>query len=63
MHANKINIKNQVYICCFDSLVKAKKKKKIGTKNILINEKHYKGLVIYFSRYDHGKTITMLNLY
>ena len=29
----------------------------------MIDEKYYKDLVIYVTRYDHGKTITMLSLY
>ena len=29
----------------------------------MIDEKHFKDLVIYFTRYDYGITITMLNLY
>ena len=47
MNANKINIKNQVYNCYFDNLVKTKK---LETKNILIDQKHYKDLVVYFAR-------------
>ena len=39
------------------------KKKKLETKNILIDEKNYKGLVIYFTRYVHSKSIKMLSLY
>ena len=38
------------------------KKKKLETKNILIDEKNYKGLVIYFTRYVHSKSIKMLSL-
>ena len=39
------------------------KPKKLETKNILINKKNYKDLVIYFTRYDDGKSIRILNLY
>ena len=37
--------------------------KNLETKNILIDEKNYKDLTIYFARYDYGKTAKMLNLY
>ena len=43
LYANKIHVKNLVYNCYFDNLVKVKKKKrktkKLETKNILIDEK------------------------
>ena len=45
----------------FDNLVKAKKK--LETENILIHEKNYKDLVIYFTRYVHSKLIKILSLY
>ena len=45
----------------FDNLVKAKKK--LETENILIHEKNYKDLVIYFTIYVHSKLIKMLSLY
>ena len=48
MHSQKINIENRVYTYPFDNLVKAKT---LETKNILINEKNYKHLTIYFTRY------------
>ena len=35
--------------------------KKIETKNILIDEKNYKDLVIYFTRYVHREPIKMLS--
>ena len=60
MNANKINIKNQLHNYFFDNLVKAKK---LETKNILIDEKHYKDLVIYFARYLHSKSIKTLGLH
>ena len=50
MHVKEINIKNRVYYYYFYHLIKAKKLK---TKNILIDEKNYKDLVIYFARYVH----------
>ena len=37
--------------------------KNLETKHILIDEKNYKDLTIYFARYDYGKTAKMLNLY
>ena len=37
--------------------------KKMETKNIVIDEKSLKDLVIYFTRYGSAKTVTMLNLY
>ena len=37
--------------------------KKIETRNILIDKKSCKDLVIYFTRYHPDKSITMLNLY
>ena len=52
MHAKEINIKSQVCKCYFNNLVKARK---LGTKNILINEKSYNDLVIYFTRCVHSK--------
>ena len=33
------------------------------TRNIFINQKSYKDLVIYFARYHRDKSITVLNLY
>ena len=49
-----------VYNYYFDYLIKTTKRE---VKNILINEKNYKALVIYFARYDPGKLIRMLSLY
>ena len=59
MHIHKINIKNCVYSYHFDNLVKAKK---LDTKNIFIDKKNYKDLMIYFTRYVHRKLIKMLSL-
>ena len=47
MHIQEISIKKGVYNYLFDSLVKKKSnKKKIATKNILIDKKKYKDLRI-----------------
>ena len=56
MYVKEINIKNQVYNYCFDNLVKVKI---LETKNIPINGKSYKDLVIYFTRYVHSKLINV----
>ena len=55
----EINIKNRVYNYNFDNLVKVKK---IETKNNLIDEKNYKDITIYFTRYVHSKSIKMVSL-
>ena len=47
IHIKEINIKNRVYCYYFDNLIRAKK---LETKNILIGEKNYKNLEIYFTR-------------
>ena len=57
MHVKEINIKNRVYNYYFDNLVKAKE---WDPKNILIDGKNYKNLVIYFTRYVHIKSIKIL---
>ena len=51
MHIQEINIKSRVYRYYFDNLVKPKK---LETKNILIDEKNYKDLTIYFTKYVHS---------
>ena len=56
----EINIKNQVYNYYFDNLIKAKK---IETKTILMDEKNYKDLVIYFIRHVHSKSKKKLSLH
>ena len=43
-------IKNRVYNYYFDYIIRSKK---IRNKNILIYEKKYTDLVIYFARLDH----------
>ena len=60
MHINEINIKNRFSKCYFDNSIKAKN---LETKNILINEKNYKDLVIYFTKYAHNKSIKIVNLH
>ena len=60
MHIKEISIKNRVYNYYFDNLIKAKK---LETKNILIDEKIFKDLVIYFTRYDHSKSVKLLSLH
>ena len=47
----EINIRNRVYNYYLYSLIKAKK---LETKNILIDKKNYKYMVIYFTRYVHS---------
>ena len=54
-----INIKNR--ICNYsNSLIESEK---LETKNILINEKIYKDLVIYFTSCVNKKSMKMLNLH
>ena len=60
IHTNEINITNWVYSYSFDCLVKAKK---LETKNALISEKNYKGLMIYLTRYVLSKSAKMLSLH
>ena len=55
MNIKEINIErnqNRVYNYYFDYLIKVKK---IETKNTLIDQKNYKDLIIYFTRYDSVK--------
>ena len=59
LHIKEINVKNRVYKY-FDNLIK---EKKIETKNILIDKKNYKDMVIQFNRYDGGKSTRMLSLH
>ena len=56
----RVRILNRVYNYYFHNLVKAKKRE---TKSILIDEKNYTNLVIYFTIYVHSKSIKMLSLY
>ena len=60
MHFKEIDIKNRVYKYCFDYLIRAKT---IETKNIFIDEKNYKDIVICFTRYNRGKSMRMLSLH
>ena len=69
MHISEVNIEKCVSMksvsgvesttIVFDNLVKAKK---IATKNVLMDEKNYKDLVIYFTRYVHSKSIKIFSL-
>ena len=49
-----------ILLLYFENLIKAKK---LGTKNIFINEKNCKDLMIYFMRYVHSKLIKILILH
>ena len=60
MHINEINIKNQVCNYYFSNSTEAEK---IETKNILIDEKNYKDLVIYFFRHVYNELIEILRLH
>ena len=60
MHVQKINIKNRGYNYYFGNLVKHKK---IRIKNILIDKKIYKDLMIYFTRCVRSKSIKTLSLH
>ena len=69
MHISEINIEKCVSMksvsgvesttIVFDNLVKVKK---IAIKNVLMDEKNYKDLVIYFTRYVHSKSIKIFSL-
>lgn len=48
---------NKVYNY-YNNLIKARK---LETKNILIDEKNYKDITIYFARYDHKKSTKTLS--
>ena len=56
IHFKEINITNREYNYYFDNLVKDKN---LETKNMLIDEKNYKDLVIYSVIYIHSKSIKM----
>ena len=60
MCIKEINIKSRLYNYYFEHLIKVKKK--LETKSISADKNNYKGFVIYFTRYDDGKSI-MLSLY
>ena len=51
---------NRVHKYYFDKFIK---KKELETKNILIDQKNSKDLLIYFTRYIHTKLIKILILY
>ena len=52
------NLKNQV--CYSDNLIEAKK---LETKTILIDDRNYENMEIYFTRYIHCKSIKILTLH
>lgn len=52
-------MKNRVYNFYLDNLVEGKNSE---TRNILINDKNDKYLVIYFTRDVHSKSIKILSL-
>ena len=56
MRINKINIKNHVCSYHFNNSIEAKKK----ADKILIDEKNFQDLMIYFSRYVRNKSIKIL---
>ena len=60
MDVKEVDIKNQVDNYYFYNLLNAKK---LETTNILIDEKNYKDLTIYFTRYANSKSIEMLSLH
>ena len=60
MHNTETNINNTAYSYYFYYFIKATK---LEVKHFFINEKNYKDLVIYFTRYDRGKIIRILRLY
>ena len=51
MYTKETYTKDQVFDYCHNLI----KPKQLWTKNIAIDEKHYKELVIYFTRYGLGK--------
>ena len=59
MHAKEVDFKNSSLRLLFRQFGQ---NKKIETKNILIDEKNYQDLVVYFARYVHSKSIKMLSL-
>lgn len=59
IHFEEINIKKSQQVLFW----LLNERKKIETKVILINEKSYKDLVSFFTRYDRRKSIRMLSLY
>ena len=59
-HVKEINLKDSVYNYYFGNSIWPKKLK---TKNILMDEKNYENLVIYFTRYVGSKSVKMLSLH
>ena len=60
MNVKEINISNRIYNYYLDCLFKAKISE---TKKIIITEKSYNDLVIYFTRCDRRTSIAWLSLY
>ena len=60
MRMQEMNVRYRVYNYHFDNLIKAKI---LETKKILIDEKKYKDLTTYFTRYVFIKSIKMLSLH
>ena len=63
MNINEIDIKIQFCNCYFNKSIEVKKKEKLETKIISFDQKSYKNLVIYFTRYVHNKSIKILRLH
>ena len=63
MNINEIYIKIQFCNCYFNKSIEVKKKENLETKNISFDQKSYKNLVIYFTRYVHNKSIKILRLH
>lgn len=57
-HIKETNITNRIRNYYFDYLIKGSKE-----KNILINQKNYKYLIIYFTRYNRCKSMKILSQY
>ena len=60
MRMQEMNIRYRVYNYHFDNLIKAKI---LETKKNLIDEKKYKDLTTYFTRYVFIKSVKMLSLH
>lgn len=57
-HIKETNITNRIRNYYFDYLIKGSK-----GKNILINQKNYKYLIIYFTRYNRCESMKILSQY
>lgn len=60
MHVKEIDVKNGVYNYYFNNMVNAKE---LGTKNIFIDGKSYKGLVIFLLDMFITSQVNMLSLH